>query len=59
MLPLLSANDLIKPNPGLMFWTLLTFIIVLVILQWKAFGPLQAAIDARRQAIASDLDAAQ
>lgn len=59
MLPLLSANDLIKPNPGLMFWTLLTFIIVLVILRWKAFGPLQAAIDARRQAIASDLDAAQ
>ena len=59
MLPLLSANDLIKPNPGLMFWTLLTFIIVLVILKWKAFGPLQAAIDARRQAIASDLDAAQ
>jgi len=59
VLPLLSANDLIKPNPGLMFWTLITFAIVLIVLKKKAFGPIQAAIDARRAQIESDIDAAQ
>jgi F-type H+-transporting ATPase subunit b len=59
MLPLLSANDLIKPNPGLMFWTLLTFVIVLVVLKKYAFGPIQAAIDARREQIQADVDQAE
>ncbi len=60
-MPLLKAADpsLIDLNFGLMFWTLVTFVIVLVVLRWKAFGPIQAAIDARRVAIAADLDAAQ
>ena len=60
-MPLLKAADpsLIDLNFGLMFWTLVTFVIVLVVLKWKAFGPIQAAIDARRVAIAADLDAAQ
>jgi F-type H+-transporting ATPase subunit b len=59
VLPLLSANDLIKPNPGLMFWTLLTFVIVLIVLKKYAFGPIQAAIDARRAQIEADVDAAE
>ena len=59
MLPILSANDLIKPNPGLMFWTLITFVIVLVVLKRYAFGPIQAALDARRDQIQSDVDAAE
>jgi F-type H+-transporting ATPase subunit b len=59
MLPILSANDLIKPNPGLMFWTLITFVIVLVILKRYALGPIQAAIDARRTQIEHDVDSAE
>ena len=59
MLPLLSANDLIKPNPGLMFWTLFTFVIVLIVLKKYAFGPIQATLDERRNAIAADIDAAE
>jgi F-type H+-transporting ATPase subunit b len=56
---ILSANDLIKPNPGLMFWTLLTFVIVMLILKRYAFGPIQQVIDTRRTAITADLDAAE
>jgi F-type H+-transporting ATPase subunit b len=54
-----AKPSLIDINFGLMFWTLVTFVIVLVILKWKAFGPIQAMIDARRKAIASDLEAAE
>jgi len=59
MLPILSANDLIKPNPGLMFWTLITFVIVLVVLKRYAYKPIQAALDARRDQIQSDVDSAE
>lgn len=54
-----AKPSLIDINFGLMFWTLVTFVIVLVILKWKAFGPIQEMIDSRRKAIASDLDAAE
>jgi F-type H+-transporting ATPase subunit b len=60
MLLLKAAEpSLIDINFGLMFWTLVTFVIVLVVLKKYAFGPIQAAIDARRKAIESDVDAAQ
>jgi F-type H+-transporting ATPase subunit b len=60
-MPLLKAAEpsLIDINFGLMFWTLVTFVIVLFVLKKYAFGPIQAAIDARRAAIESDIDAAQ
>ena len=58
MLPILSANDLIKPNPGLMFWTLITFVIVLLVLKRYAFGPIQKTIDERRERIRQSLDEA-
>jgi F-type H+-transporting ATPase subunit b len=61
MLILASAAkpSLIDINFGLMFWTLVTFVIVLIVLKKYAFGPIQEAIDARRKVIESDLDAAQ
>lgn len=58
-MPLLSDSTLITPTTGLMIWTIVTFLVVLVILRWKAFGPIQDMIDARRKAIAADLDAAE
>ena len=60
-MPLLEAAkpSLIDINFGLMFWTILTFLIVLFILKRFAFGPIQATLDARRKPIASDLDAAE
>ena len=60
-MPLLEAAkpSLIDINFGLMFWTLVTFLIVLIVLKWKAFGPIQEALDQRKAAIASDLEAAE
>jgi F-type H+-transporting ATPase subunit b len=60
-MPLLEAAkpSLIDINFGLMFWTILTFLIVLFVLKRYAFGPIQATLDARRKAIADDLDAAE
>ena|SRR5436190_5820987 len=54
-----KSPSLIDINPGLMFWTLITFVIVLFILRRYAFGPIQQMIDARRSAITADLDAAE
>jgi len=58
-MPLLSDSTLITPTTGLMIWTLVTFVAVLLILKWKAFGPIQNMIDARRKLITDDLDAAE
>jgi F-type H+-transporting ATPase subunit b len=54
-----AKPSLIDINFGLMFWTILTFVIVLVILKKFAFGPIQEMLDARSAAVTSDLDAAE
>jgi F-type H+-transporting ATPase subunit b len=56
---LVYDSTLITPTTGLMIWTLVTFLAVLVVLKRYAFGPIQATIDARRRAIAADLEAAE
>jgi F-type H+-transporting ATPase subunit b len=56
---ILYDSTLITPNTGLMIWTLVTFVIVLLLLRRFAFGPIQQMIDDRRAAITSDLDAAE
>jgi F-type H+-transporting ATPase subunit b len=52
-------STLITPTTGLMIWTLVTFVVVLIVLKKYAFGPIQQMIDARRAAITADLDAAE
>jgi F-type H+-transporting ATPase subunit b len=56
---LVYDSTLITPTTGLMIWTLVTFVIVLIVLKKYAFGPLQEVIETRRKAIGSDLDAAE
>jgi F-type H+-transporting ATPase subunit b len=56
---ILYDSTLITPTTGLMIWTLVTFVIVLIVLRKYAYGPLQQMIDVRRQAIVADLDAAE
>ena len=60
-MPLLEAAkpSLIDINFGLMFWTIVTFLIVLYVLKRFAFGPIQAMLDERRSGIAADIDAAE
>lgn len=53
-----SGSDLIKVVPGLMIWTVITFVIVFFVLKKLAFGRIQGLIDQRRDRIAEALDAA-
>jgi F-type H+-transporting ATPase subunit b len=51
--------DLLSPNTGLMFWTLLIFIVLLVVLSRYAFKPLLAAVEAREASLEAALTQAQ
>jgi len=54
---LLQAN-LLSPNPGLIFWTAVTFVIVLLILKKIAWGPIITALEEREKGIQSSIDRA-
>ncbi len=54
----LAANPLIQVTPGLMIWTIVCFLITLFVLKRYAFGPIQKAIDERRERIRASLDEA-
>lgn len=51
-------EQLVSLDTGLIFWTWATFLIVLVILAWKAWGPMIEALDRREQTIRESLEAA-
>jgi F-type H+-transporting ATPase subunit b len=55
---LLGANALIKVTPGLMIWTIVCFLIALYVLKRFAFGPIQNAIDQRRERIRQSIEEA-
>ena len=44
---------------GLLYWTILTFIVLLFILRWKAWSPLMQALDARAEHIEDSLSKAE
>ena len=50
---MLASNPLIQVTPGLMFWTIVCFLVVLFVLKKYAFGPIQQQIDQRRERIES------
>ena len=51
--------NLLSPAGGLMFWTLLVFLLLMFILRRFAFKPLLAAVEAREQALQRALDEAR
>lgn len=53
-----DEGSLIDVVPGLMVWTIVTFLIVLWVLRRFAFGRIQGLIDARRDRIREALDEA-
>ena len=55
---LVAANPLIEVVPGLMIWTLLCFGITFFVLRRYIFGPVQRAIDARRERIRQAIEEA-
>jgi F-type H+-transporting ATPase subunit b len=46
-----ASNALIKVTPGLMIWTIISFLVTLFVLKRYAFGPIQRMIDQRRERI--------
>jgi F-type H+-transporting ATPase subunit b len=56
---MLASNPLVTPNIGLMFWTLLTFLLLLFILRKFAWGPIMNGLKAREQSIENALSEAK
>ena len=54
-----AGGGLLSPSAGLMFWTLLIFIVLMVILSKYAFGPITAAVEAREKALEDAILAAK
>jgi F-type H+-transporting ATPase subunit b len=52
-------NPLVQPDPGLFIWTLLTFLVMLVLLGRYAWRPMLAALDRRRQMVEKTVDDAK
>src|SRR5579884_3925863 len=60
MLPIASSGSfLISPNVGLMVWTLLLFVLSMIILAKVAFPRITAALDRRQRAIEDSIEAAE
>ena len=55
---LAASSPLTKIIPGLMIWTLVFFFITFYVLRRYAFGPIQKAIDERRERIRKSLEEA-
>jgi F-type H+-transporting ATPase subunit b len=51
--------NLLEPHSGLMFWTLLIFIVLLIVLARFAFKPMLAAVEAREQALYDAIEGAK
>lgn len=54
-----GGANLLSPNGGLMFWTIVIFVILLVVLSRFAFKPMLAAVEAREKKLQADLDEAK
>jgi len=57
--PAQGPVNLLEPHAGLMFWTLVIFVILLVVLARFAFKPLVAAVEARERALEDAIEGAK
>lgn len=53
------SGGLLSPNGGVMVWTLVIFIVLLLVLSKYAFKPITKAVEEREKALADAIDAAQ
>lgn len=51
--------SIMNVNPGLMIWTVVTFLVLLAVLRFTAWGPLQKSLDAREQRIRNAVEGAE
>lgn len=53
------AADLLAPNVGLIFWTLVVFLILLALLKKTAWGPITASLEQREKSIDDSIHRAE
>ncbi|MFZ0453105.1 MAG: F0F1 ATP synthase subunit B [Ignavibacteriaceae bacterium] len=56
---ILEGINLVEVNPGLIIWTIVTFIFLLIILKKVAWKPILTALDQRESAIKESLEKAE
>ncbi|HKH93744.1 MAG TPA: F0F1 ATP synthase subunit B [Gemmatimonadaceae bacterium] len=54
-----QAPNLLSPNYGLMFWTLIIFVVLAFVLTKFAFGPITRSVEAREHALEEAINAAK
>jgi F-type H+-transporting ATPase subunit b len=54
-----QSGDLLTPNGGLMFWTLVTFIVLFTVLAKFVFPKITAAVEAREKALEEAIEGAK
>ncbi|HVC09706.1 MAG TPA: F0F1 ATP synthase subunit B [Elusimicrobiota bacterium] len=52
-------NKLLTPNPGIIIWTIVTFLALVALMKKFAWGPLLAIIDEREKHLKSEREAAE
>lgn len=57
--PAEHAPSIMNVDPGLMIWTVITFVVLLVILRFTAWKPLLASLDARERRIREAVEGAE
>ncbi|XXF78574.1 F0F1 ATP synthase subunit B [Myxococcaceae bacterium GXIMD 01537] len=55
----LAASSFVEVRPGLIFWTLVTFGIVLLVLRAKAWGPILSLVEEREKQITNAIESAK
>jgi F-type H+-transporting ATPase subunit b len=58
-LPPVLASNFTEVRPGLIFWTLVTFGIVMLVLRAKAWGPILSLVEEREKQIANAIESAK
>ena len=59
MLPTVLAANFLEVRPGLIFWTLITFVAVLIVLRMKAWGPILSLVEEREKQIHNAIESAK
>jgi F-type H+-transporting ATPase subunit b len=55
----LAASSFVEVRPGLIFWTIVTFLLVMVVLRWKAWGPILSLVQEREKQISDAVESAK
>jgi F-type H+-transporting ATPase subunit b len=54
-----GGGNILSPNGGLMIWTLVIFLILMVVLSKFAFRPITAAVEARERSLEQEIEQAK